>query len=67
MNEHWLPFMTGARGCIGQAFATMEMRVVLSKLVPGFDLSLAPEQPEPKVVQRLLLLPSSVHLRCTPR
>ena len=34
----WIPFGGGARRCIGAAFATMEMNVVLRTLLRDFDL-----------------------------
>lgn len=33
----YIPFATGARGCIGFNFALQEMKIVLSRLVLGFD------------------------------
>eukprot|EP00930_Biecheleria_cincta_P000487 TRINITY_DN10105_c0_g1_i1.p1 TRINITY_DN10105_c0_g1~~TRINITY_DN10105_c0_g1_i1.p1 ORF type:complete len:469 (+),score=89.60 TRINITY_DN10105_c0_g1_i1:81-1487(+) len=64
MQDHWAPFMVGARSCIGQQFSMMEMRVVIATLVRRFTVELASQ---PQVRQRMLLLPSKVLLRCTPR
>mmetsp|Transcript_140938 Transcript_140938/g.351419 ORF Transcript_140938/g.351419 Transcript_140938/m.351419 type:complete len:480 (-) Transcript_140938:223-1662(-) len=64
MQDHWMPFMIGARGCIGQQFSLMEMRTVLATLLRRFRAELVSE---PKVVQRMLLLPENISLRCTPR
>jgi len=64
MQDHWMPFMIGARGCIGQQFSIMEMRIVLATLLKKFRVELASK---PKVVQRMLLLPENISIRCLPR
>lgn len=64
MQDHWMPFMIGARSCIGQQFSTMEMRVLVSVLLRRFK---AEPASSPQLVQRLLTLPSNIKLRCTPR
>ncbi len=49
----WLPFGGGMRRCIGAAFAIYEMKVVLSTILAGADLSLS--QPSPvRVVRRAI-------------
>lgn len=40
----YIPFGAGPRTCIGNAFATLEMQVVLATMVQSLRLSLAPEQ-----------------------
>eukprot|EP00927_Polykrikos_kofoidii_P016228 TRINITY_DN17306_c0_g1_i1.p1 TRINITY_DN17306_c0_g1~~TRINITY_DN17306_c0_g1_i1.p1 ORF type:complete len:477 (+),score=84.03 TRINITY_DN17306_c0_g1_i1:103-1533(+) len=64
MQDHWVPFMVGARSCIGQQFSMMEMRVVLATLLRSFSLEPASQ---PEVKQRMLLLPKNIKLKCTPR
>lgn len=39
----WLPFGGGRRRCLGQAFAMLEMRVVLRALLGSADLAVAPD------------------------
>src|SRR5262249_36777774 len=52
----YLPFGAGSHACIGSAFATMEMVLVLTTIVRQFRLALAPGQaeaePEPLVALR---------------
>eukprot|EP00928_Gymnodinium_smaydae_P039746 TRINITY_DN27081_c0_g1_i1.p1 TRINITY_DN27081_c0_g1~~TRINITY_DN27081_c0_g1_i1.p1 ORF type:complete len:464 (+),score=76.79 TRINITY_DN27081_c0_g1_i1:48-1439(+) len=64
MQDHWVPFMVGARSCIGLQFSMMEMRVVIGTLLRKFSVELASK---PQLKQRMLLLPSSIDLRCSPR
>lgn len=38
------PFSTGPRNCLGQHLAWAELRLILTKLVWNFDMSLVPDQ-----------------------
>lgn len=40
----WIPFGGGPRQCLGQHFALLEMQVVLSRLIRGYEWSLEPGQ-----------------------
>ncbi|WP_026736532.1 cytochrome P450 [Fischerella sp. PCC 9605] len=42
----FFPFGGGARGCIGQALAMFEMKLVLATILSGYQLALADPQPE---------------------
>eukprot|EP00405_Crypthecodinium_cohnii_P017098 CAMPEP_0206452592 /NCGR_PEP_ID=MMETSP0324_2-20121206/20039_1 /ASSEMBLY_ACC=CAM_ASM_000836 /TAXON_ID=2866 /ORGANISM="Crypthecodinium cohnii, Strain Seligo" /LENGTH=481 /DNA_ID=CAMNT_0053922715 /DNA_START=63 /DNA_END=1508 /DNA_ORIENTATION=- len=64
MQDHWMPFMIGARSCIGQQFSLMEMRVVVATLIKRFSVKLVSE---PQVISQLLLLPSNIKLQCIER
>ncbi|KAL0883739.1 hypothetical protein ABMA27_015844 [Loxostege sticticalis] len=35
---HWLPFSAGSRNCIGQKFATLEMKVLISDVIKNFKI-----------------------------
>ncbi|KAI1329518.1 isotrichodermin C-15 hydroxylase [Xylariaceae sp. FL0255] len=37
------PFFTGTRDCIGQSLALIEMRLILARIIFGFDLELTPD------------------------
>jgi cytochrome P450 len=43
---HWIPFGGGTRRCIGAAFATMEMNVVLRTLLRDYTLTTTTERGE---------------------
>jgi cytochrome P450 len=43
----WLPFGGGPRNCIGGAFGAMEARIVLSRLLQRFDLTLVEKSVHP--------------------
>lgn len=43
----WIPFGAGPRACIGAAFATMEMTLILATVLQHVKLSTPPGQPDP--------------------
>jgi cytochrome P450 len=53
----WMPFGTGPRVCIGTAFATMEILVILRCLLERYSIGLVGTPPSP--VGRVTLLPDS--------
>lgn len=54
----YIPFGGGARGCIGQALAMFEMKLVLATTLSHYQLSLANKQPEKPQRRGLTLGPS---------
>eukprot|EP00929_Paragymnodinium_shiwhaense_P001496 TRINITY_DN101720_c0_g1_i1.p1 TRINITY_DN101720_c0_g1~~TRINITY_DN101720_c0_g1_i1.p1 ORF type:complete len:466 (+),score=93.14 TRINITY_DN101720_c0_g1_i1:74-1471(+) len=64
MQDYFVPFMVGARSCIGQHFSMMEMKIVIASLLRRFSVELASS---PQVKQRMLLLPDNILLRCKAR
>lgn len=55
--QAWMPFGSGPRVCIGAAFATMELLVILRCLLGCYRISLVGAPPSP--VGRVTLLPDS--------
>jgi cytochrome P450 len=65
LPEAWMPFGSGPRVCIGAAFATTEILVILRCLLGRYRLSLA--GPPPPAVGRVTLLPGwQPNFRLTP-
>lgn len=55
----FVPFSAGSRNCIGQKFAELELKSVLSKTLRRFEVSLHPDSvPEPKLIATLILNPA---------
>ncbi len=61
----YLPFGGGSRRCIGMAFASFEMKVVLAKILSRFELALADNRPVRPVRRGLVSAPSGVRLVVT--
>lgn len=53
-----VPFSGGSRNCIGQKFALMEMKTVVSKVLRNFEI-LVPSSYEPVIVAELILRPQN--------
>lgn len=64
-----IPFSAGPRNCIGQKFAMLELKSVLSKVLGHFEISLdAYSVVEPKLTAELILVPQSkIHFYLVPR
>ncbi|XP_065366485.1 cytochrome P450 4d2-like [Calliphora vicina] len=62
----YTPFSAGPRNCIGQKFATMEMKSTISKMLRHFEL--LPLGPDAKPIINLILRSSTgVHIGLRPR
>jgi len=44
----WIPFGAGPRACVGQAFAMMEMTLIVATVIQRTRLQLSPEQQKPE-------------------
>jgi cytochrome P450 family 135 len=54
----WIPFGGGRRRCIGAAFATMEMKAVLSEVLSRVDVRAADPKPERIRLHNVTLVPA---------
>ncbi len=55
----FIPFGGGSRGCIGQAFAVFEMKLVLATTLSHYKLALANQQPERPQRRGVTLAPAN--------
>lgn len=53
-----VPFSAGSRNCIGQKYAMLEMKSVISKTLKHFEISVAPNY-EPVLIAELVLRPEN--------
>jgi cytochrome P450 family 135 len=53
----WLPFGGGSRRCLGAAFASTEMRVVLREILRRVDLATTTARGEPARARHVTLIP----------
>jgi cytochrome P450 len=64
----YLPFIMGARNCIGSRFAMLEVRVMLAMILQKLKFERVPGVPEVTPRARVAMVPSSpIHLLMSPR
>jgi len=63
----WKPFGTGARACIGRAFAMQEATLVLAMILQRFDLAMDDQTYQLDVKETLTLKPDGFYLRFVRR
>lgn len=68
LNAHvYKPFGTGARACLGRAFAIHELMVVLAHIVDAVDLAPDPAYPRLRISEQITLKPKGLRIRLSPR
>ncbi|MEL6719563.1 MAG: cytochrome P450, partial [Bacteroidota bacterium] len=63
----YLPFGAGARMCIGNHFAMMEMQLLLARLIRHFDFETASDEPIDFIPLITLKPKNAIQLICKPR
>src|SRR5207244_2632783 len=53
----WIPFGGGIRRCVGAAFAGLEMRVVLQRILSRVDLRALDKRPERPRLNNVIVIP----------
>lgn len=61
-----IPFSAGPRNCIGQKFAQLEMRMIVTKVIRNFELLPLGEDIQP-TMQLILRSKTGINFGLTPR
>lgn len=64
---NWLAFSAGPRNCIGQKFAMLEMKVILSAIVRNFKILPSDYKVSTFVIDLVLKSPEGVYVKLLPR
>lgn len=67
LKDYYLPFSIGGRACIGRNLAYMEVSMVISALVLGFEWELADPDHEVEMIERFNCNPKELKVRARAR
>lgn len=65
-GRHFMPFSTGPRNCVGQAFAMMEAKIILSMLISKFSFKISDNYRHAPVIVLTLKPKYGVQVYLTP-
>ena len=56
--DNYIPFSKGGRRCVGEAFATVEVAIIISKILRNFDVQLK-DKTLPRAISHVSLKPEN--------
>ncbi|KAK9114922.1 hypothetical protein Syun_021719 [Stephania yunnanensis] len=65
-GRHFMPFSTGPRNCVGQAFAMMEAKIILAMLISRFRFTISENYRHAPIIVLTLKPKHGVQIRLTP-
>lgn len=63
----FIPFSAGPRNCIGQRFAMLELKSIVSKVIRSYEISIKKENQELEMSSQIILRPLNGVVLCAKR